>query len=159
MIGNRLCWNCEGQVHAQAVRCPFCGADLSSHQEGVATTAPYQSSCNHEEQVQVPEPPYAAAEAPIEPTNEEWKTAVNQGGQQKLQEHLQERVSGVFLPLFLLSLGGIFLLFTFVLLVFSHDGFLTLQWKASSWLFYLLLSLPSIYFGWRALSKVVEEEA
>ena len=53
------------------------------------------------------------------------------------------------LPILFLMAGSLFMLFGIVLLLFAQDGFLTLQWKGSYWIYFVLFSLPILYFGWK----------
>ena len=59
----------------------------------------------------------------------------------------------------LLLPGSFFLFFGMILLFFSNDGTLSLEWNAHYWFFYLLLAAPLIYYGWRTLNRQEIEPA
>lgn len=120
----RLCWNCEGGIEPKATHCTYCGAEQTGAQS--ETVAAFQMPKTGE--------PYSAAVAET-PT----------------EQIRLEGARGLFVPLLLLLPGTMFLMFGLVLLLFSHDGFLTLRWDASYWYVYALISLPLVYLGWRAV--------
>ncbi len=60
----------------------------------------------------------------------------------------QELIKPDIAPWLLLP-GAVFFLFGLALYLFSQEGILTLRWNASYWSYYLVLSLPLLYFGWR----------
>lgn len=60
--------------------------------------------------------------------------------------------------LLLLLPGAIFLLFAMILILFSQDGHLSLQWNAKYWFVYLVVSAPMLYIGFKTLSQLPKEE-
>lgn len=130
----KLCWNCEGSVHVHATKCPYCGTDLSTEN---ASTPTY----SYGRQPDMQPPSYDA----LPPSPSEMPAPIEEARPQKQPRE--------FLPMLLMLPGAFFLLFGMILLLFSNDGTLTLEWNAHYWFFYLLLSVPLIYYGWRTLGR------
>ena len=124
----KLCWNCEGEVDKDAIVCLFCGADLSA-QPSVPVTPPYRAAALSEEMPEESSPKVHAKEA-VAPV---------------------ENTPSSPVALFFLLPGAIFLLFSLLLVFFSSDGVLTLQWSSRTWYLYFVASLPLFYFGYRLL--------
>jgi len=136
----KLCWNCEGSVAAELENCPFCGVYLSplqSHQSSSSPRAPYAMEESEEER-EIPQAPYA------NPSHEESATLAIASPEMVDQ-------SPLFIPLLMLLAGSVFLLFGIVLVLFSEQGVLTLQWNSTWWYAYILLALPMLAFGWKSL--------
>lgn len=123
----KLCHNCDGDVDLDVIVCPFCAADLREERPEQTIRSPYLSSSI------TPEPP---------PKEEASASS------------LEEESSSPVMPLLLGSLGCQLFLFGFFLLFFSHDGELVFRWDATKWSLYVLLSLPALFFGYRAWKKI-----
>lgn len=63
----------------------------------------------------------------------------------------QEKPKSGALPLALLVPGAVFFVFSLFMLFFSNGDTLILEWDASYWFIYLLVSLPLLYLGVRLL--------
>ncbi len=128
----KLCHSCEGEVDLDVIFCPFCGADLleerveeaHSHQEEDPFVPPYQPKTFLEEAVE----------------EERSKT--------------EEKKEQILPSVALLSLGVWLFLFGFFLFIFGQGGTLTLNWSTRFWLVYIVLSFPSLFFGYRFLRKL-----
>lgn len=130
-VSQVLCWHCEEPVHRYATRCPYCQKSLehapAAENSSKITSLP--SFDIHEEQK-------------IEP-----------------QEIAHEQTFGaevgnVLLSLFTLLSGSFFFFFGLLILLFSKNGTFTLEWKASSWPFFVLSALVLLVTGLWSLSKV-----
>ncbi len=158
----KLCWSCEGEVENSATQCPYCGAELIAVTgDGFLeeeTAPPYQFEEPPGTASAIPEPPYptvniATPDYSTDYDQDNWDNETAPPA--PMGNDTDDENNGKSLtPIVFLSFGVMFFLFSFVLLLFSRDGRLTLQWSSSYWAVYLLLSLPSIYFGWRALDRV-----
>jgi hypothetical protein len=60
-------------------------------------------------------------------------------------------------PILFLMAGSVFFLFGLILFLFSKDGMLTLQWASHNSLYFLVLSIPLIFFGWNFLHQFDEK--
>ncbi len=153
----KLCWNCEGNVSRQADNCPYCGVYLHREQDEddfeddveEELSPPYQPIQTPHDNHEVPLAPYSAQ--PTAPAKEAY---IQQAASPWL------KLSGdwkqaIFPVLFLLG-GSILLLFGLLLLLFAHDGVLTLSWNANAWFVYLGAAVPLLYFGWRSLQKMTD---
>ncbi len=172
MVSNKkLCWNCEGNVHNKATQCPYCGAELiadskvgSSHAEENLSPPYAFSNADSEDPAAIPAPPYSsmtdiAGDVVQDTADPEWDRSVDDA---EISEKRSEYMNGLkanITPLLLLSLGAIYFLFSFVLLLFSHDGVLTLHWNSSYWAVYFFLSVPCLYFGWKALGRIKDGDS
>lgn len=155
----KLCWNCEGNVARDAVNCPYCGVYLRrdedlrndyDEEEEDHLTPPYRIEALQKNQETVPQPPYVASQAITqpEPAEKKKKLASSIG---KLTEW-----KSVFIPIVLLLAGSVFLTFGMILFLFSKGGLLTVKWQGSLWIWYVVMALPSLYFGWRTLKNLDE---
>lgn len=147
----KLCWSCEGRVEKAAENCPYCGVYLSPNIPDTpksAISAPYTA------QVQ------ANAKAPVAPYQPKKGQAEEEASEEASEKEAAEAQASisdlktVLLPLVLLLAGTIFLLFAAVLYLFSQNGVFTLRWNGDNWIYYLALSVPMLFFGWRALNFV-----
>lgn len=140
----KLCWNCEGRVSLSEENCPYCAVYLGpapdeNGENGDILAPPYRIVDGEEEEA-APRTPYLEEAAEGE--------QVLSGTKTDLRE--------VVIPLGLLSAGSLALLFGILMLVFSQHGEFTLRWNGEYWYFYLLLSVPMLLFGWRALQRFEE---
>ena len=134
----KLCWNCESEVSFKDENCPFCGVYLSPSEEKEAVPAGNFS------------PPY---QLPEEEELSQQQAVV----QQPTEEKLSSEMKLVIVTLTLLSAGALFLLFGSILLLFSQEGFFTLQWNASYWYVYLIGGIAMLVLGWRALERFSDD--
>lgn len=134
----KLCWNCEGSVEKDAVQCLYCGVTLTPSDEDNDSSSLNSASA-------IPHPPYTAGDnAP-------------QNGLYSSETKQIKNSSNIIGLTFTLLLSGIVLfLFSLMLLFFSNDGVLTLQWDSDYWFIYLLISLPFLLLGWKLLRPVDE---
>lgn len=152
----KLCWNCEGNVHLHAAKCPYCGTDLSA--ESSRPSEQKEPLSRRPQQRTAEPPPYADLENPSEPPPppywQEEEVLWNESRSASSEPIRESGERREILPMLLLLPGAFFLLFGFILLLFSKDGTLTLEWNAHYAFFYLAFSLPLIFFGWRFLSAL-----
>jgi hypothetical protein len=143
----RLCWNCEARVSLSEENCTYCGVYLSPatfpglQQEDDIPAPMYKP----EGETSIPKSPYG------EMFEEHSSHKSSQTSHQQLPaapELIFEPLKSVALSLGLLLGGSIFFLFGLILFLFSAEDTFTLQWNASYWYVYLLLSAPMLYFGW-----------
>lgn len=164
----KLCWNCDGSVGVHLNQCPYCGIDLTkksdslerssfSFQEPAPSTFsssenplghPFQRAYQEEA---IPKSPYGN----LSVTQEEWNQALE--GDSASQKNEEEGSSSHtdkngMIALLLLLPGVVFFLFGLILILFSNNGVLTLQWNQSFAYFYFLGALPLLILGWKALS-------
>ena len=71
----------------------------------------------------------------------------------KPQEQTEER--GGVLPLLLLSVGVNLIVLGILIVFFSKEGMVCLEWSARYWFFYLLTGLAIAYMGVRSLKQLV----
>jgi hypothetical protein len=150
----KLCWNCEGNVSKQIDNCPYCGVYLHSmeSEEENLWNPSYRSSPNDEEDV--PVPPYQASSTGPE-SSSSTDDSLEQTDSIKIFSGLLDQIKKDILPVLLLMGGSLFFLFGTILFLFAdQDGTLTLRWKADLWIYFLAISLPSIYFGWSFLQQI-----
>lgn len=150
----KLCWNCEGRVGFSEEHCPFCGVYLSP------TSTPGEESQGEAED-QLPQPPYQLDGEQIDDHVHDSPYQEHLPGQQERQAGLSETALAshedlrkMVTPMGTLLAGSIFFLFGLVLLLFSKDGKLTLQWSSDYWYVYLIISLGMLFWGWRSLQFV-----
>lgn len=143
----KLCWNCEGRVSFKDENCPFCAVYLhpesNEDDEDESSLAPPYHVISGQDSI-IPKAPYRSEDAV-----ETEKTPFSLPADDLKQ---------ILTPLILLLFGSAFLLFGLVLLLFSHDGVLTLRWNGNIWFAYVILALPLLFFGWQALRYLKDDE-
>lgn len=146
----RLCWNCEGNILMDQEICPFCGVSVvpAVLDQGNHSFAPAYQMSHHTSNSAVPKSPYISE--PIEQEPKETKSVYNE------RETGLDEFKFTFLSTLLLLSGAVFALFGAVLFFFSKNGIFRLEWDANFWFFYLILSLPMLYLGWKILHKIKE---
>lgn len=149
----KFCWNCEENVAKEIENCPYCGVYLhgvETNEDSVWNT-PYQHQSNHPEEI--PSPLYQ-----IKP-----ETQQNIEEEEELLEDepklftwnlIYAQLKQDIFPILFLMAGSIFFLFGIVLLLFSQNGTLTLQWQESHGIYFLIFAFPLIGFGWRFLQQL-----
>ncbi len=141
----KLCWNCEGNVSKEIDNCPYCGVYLHADADDSSWSPSYRSSPKED----IPTPLYQ-----VKPQSDS-EEQVSKQEQATLSAavtwaHLKKDV----LPLLLLMAGSIFFLFGIVLFLFCQEGTLTLQWQEHYWTYFLGLSVPFIFIGWKLLQQL-----
>ena len=146
----RLCWNCEGNVSVDAETCPFCGVsvvpaslDGSTH-NFIPPYTPQNSQGN-----EIPRSFYAPEEESFK--KQMGETVVKDEGE---AEPSLDEFKKVVQAVTLLLAGSVFFLFSVALALFSTNWVFILQWDATIWFVYTILSLPLLFFGWKALMKL-----
>ncbi len=147
----KLCWNCEGNIVTNIDNCPYCGVYVHSSEMDEINDwhAPYTGETKTEE---IPSPFYK-----LHPEQE----IVNDSSQ--VPENtpslsLFEQLKKDVLPTLLLMAGSVFFLFGLVLVLFSHEGTLTLQWNGNLWPYFLIGSIIFIAVGWILLFQNNQDE-
>lgn len=150
----RLCWNCEGAISPHLTQCPYCGVELSEYPIGAGDLSrhhmgsPFQSS----PQNSIPVPPYANLSGNFAVSEEEWNQTMEKEGESIKKEEtphvtMTKKEMGALLLLFP---GIIFLLFGLLLIFFSQDGVLSLEWNEHFAYYYFIGAAPLLFLGWRA---------
>ncbi|MCF7806737.1 MAG: hypothetical protein K9M07_02040 [Simkaniaceae bacterium] len=155
----KLCQFCEGDVPLDAQECPFCGQLLSEPIASPDDEPPAASSFANRY-----DPPYAPdiklkrshpqtnVSDPFAEHKAEFERNVKQANP---KAPLQSQEGKMHLAsIFLLTIGAQLLTIGLLILFFSTDGELTLQWKSKYWYIYSLLALPLLFFGRRSLRKI-----
>lgn len=146
----KLCWNCEGNVAIDIDNCPYCAVYLhaSELEGGTHWNRGYSPSTKTEE---IPAPPYRiqTPEDQVEILNEE-------ESDEKLSSWLSlfSQLKSDLFPMLFLMAGSVFFLFGVVLLLFSQNGTLTLQWQESHGFYFLFMAFPLIVYGWKFLQQL-----
>lgn len=149
----KLCWNCEGSASLEDENCPYCGVYLnplsiggSDQQSNSLFAPPYKFS--DDEDLEVPASPFADEKI------EKIPAAISQTALKDVVQSKDEDLKSVILPLVFLLSGSMLFLFGTALLLFSNKGTFTLSWNASYWFCYFILSIPFLFFGWKALDHL-----
>ena len=146
----KLCWNCEGNIVADIDNCPYCGVYV--HPPELDEVNHWSSSYAAEEEEEIPSPVYQ-----LHPEKEQ-TSDVDFNEESNSTLSLSKQIKQDLLPILLLMSGSVFFLFGIVLLLFSQDGTLILQWNGNSWPYILTFSLLSVGYGWRLLAQANPEE-
>lgn len=145
----KMCWNCEGRVAFSDENCPYCGVYLSSsslinpQNESSTHIPPYRTGSDKS----IPASPYGMNKDVEEEKTEDTTESVQ-------EEALNPTQSSTVLPFVLLLASSVFLVFGLILLVFSNQGTLTLQWNASYWFVYLGTAAVLLFIGWRSMRNL-----
>lgn len=157
----KLCWNCEGNVSRQIDNCPYCGVYLHAEEleENSDWNPSYRPSSKTEE---IPSPIYQIQQEQEDSAETESNERIEESPVDIKKEEsevfawsqLSTQLKKDVYPILFLMMGSIFFLFGVVLLLFSQNGVLTLQWQGSHALYFLAASLPLVGFGWWYLQKL-----
>lgn len=153
----KLCWNCEGSIARDVDNCPFCGVYLhaTEEMEGGFWNPSYRPEKETDLESSVPAPIYQAIEQEKESVIEPLPvSAVIKAGDLASYQQLKQDL----FPILFLMAGSIFFIFGLVVYFFSEGGTLTLQWREEYGFYFLLLSAPLLYFGWKFLNQVNSNE-
>lgn len=148
----KLCWNCEGDVPRSVGNCPYCGVyihpsdDSDDDDDDLVISPPYQLNPDRKDNEEVPVPPYAVKENIAKDPSEITK-----------ENGTVDRIQQVLIPLVTLLVGSVFLLFGLVLWLFSDKERLIVTWEIKYWPFYLFLSIPLLFFGWKKLEQLSDD--
>jgi hypothetical protein len=152
---SRLCWNCEGSVSIAEETCPFCGVSVvpASLDGPISNFAPPYNPHAHQDN-HVPHSPYGHSHShshteEVAPEHHKRAAHVVEEAAPEIDEFKK-----VLQAVTLLLSGSVFFLFGLALVLFSTNGTFVLQWNGALWFVYTLLSLPLLFFGWRALMKL-----
>jgi len=143
----RLCWNCEARVSLSEENCTYCGVYLSPAtfpglQQDEEIPAPMYKP---EEETSIPKSPYGEM---FEEHSAQKMSHAHHKQLPAAPELIFEPLKSVALSLGMLLGGSVFLMFGLILFLFSAENTFTLQWDATYWYVYLLVSAPMLYFGW-----------
>jgi len=158
----KLCWNCEGEVGYDAIFCPYCGSDIKRPK----SQSMDESQENHYKSLNdslasLYRPPYLAREdhgygVPDEREEEVFEEEIdahNPFAAPSDVEVEEKEPDGRFVwALLFLLLGSQMLTLGLLVLFFSEEGLLTLEWKSQFWFLYCLLSAPLLFVGYKCLS-------
>ena len=155
----KLCWNCEGNVARNIDNCPYCGVYLHAselEEENNSWNPSYRPSSKTEE---IPTPIYQMQEEDDEGESQEHDIHYEQESSEKKEETfawgaLFEQLKRDLFPTLFLMAGSVFFLFGIVLLLFSQNGTLTLQWQWGYSFYFLGAAIPLIGFGWKYLQQL-----
>lgn len=136
----KICWNCEGDVPRETVNCPYCAVYLHPEDDDLPLE-------DDEEDLS---PPYQINTPPEQNFNSSSTTQ----NQQKPLTLAFSGWKGIIIPLVSLLFGTLFLLFAFLLFIFSQNGVLTLQWNSELWIIYSAIALPLLFIGWKTLQSI-----
>ena len=166
IVKNKLCWNCEGNVSRDAINCKYCGVYL--HRDDDDEDDIYEEEEVEEEvkpALAIPalaavstgptlvKPVSSTAPIPRPPYIPEGSGISHENAAVLNENTYIVAVRSVIAPLVLLSAGSIFVIFAFLLYFFSTNGVLQLKWSSDYWIYYLLASIPLLFFGWKFLSE------
>ncbi len=154
----KMCPNCDGRVAYDANLCPYCGTEQAP-QEPDSQMPLFRNQTLQDSLTTLYTPPYAQKaqaayqqeEAPAKKKSElfrEVKAPSTMHVQAQNETAEQESTNPLF-PILLLSLGSNFFLLGLIQFFFSKGGFLRLEWDASYWFIYALISLPLLFLGFK----------
>lgn len=153
----KLCWNCEGSVSREVDNCPYCGVYVySGEQEDYSNwNAGYHSEDSRAGEI--PDPIYRVPkEHGIENNEDEViSSEASSFSSSDILTHLKKEV----FPILFLMTGSVFFLFGVVLLLFSQNGTLVLQWQSQNGYYFFLLAFPLVAFGWKFLQQCHSEDS
>ena len=135
----KLCYNCDAEIDIDVIVCPYCAADL--REEGQEQR--YSSYATHMDQSY---PPKASDSGEVALEN-------SLEGVEEISDS-EEVKSNTLLPTILFTLGIQLCVLSLLMLLFSHKGVVILKWDARYWFVYLLISVPFLSFGLRAMKRL-----
>jgi hypothetical protein len=160
----KLCWNCDGNIPREVDNCPYCRVYL--HATELEEDSSWNPTYRFSKTEEIPSPLYQAQSEYEEAREQEDTLSLvqnNTGQRDQTEDVLMWSVTFAQLkrdvfPLLFLMMGSVFFLFGVVLLLFSQNGTLTLQWQGSDAFYFLLFALPLIGFGWKFLQQLDSDD-
>ncbi len=140
----KLCHNCDGEIDIDVIVCPFCAADLREEKPEQR----YSSYITNVDQSYQSQPQYS------ESTESAADELAEEGPPVAFDEEEADVKPSTFLPTVLFTLGIQLCVLSLLMLLFSHKGAVILKWDARYWFVYLLISVPFLSFGYRAIKKL-----
>lgn len=140
----KLCYNCDGEIDVDVIVCPFCAADLREEkpEQRYESYITHVDASRHGQQASV-----HGADLSIDESLEEDSLNLDD------EEETTSKQKAI-LPTVLFTLGVQLCLLSVLMLLFSHKGVVLLKWDARYWFFYLAVSAPLIFFGYRSIQKI-----
>lgn len=159
----KMCPNCEGRIPLEVEICPYCAHELTvsaaklhhplfqpqTLEDSLASL--YKPPYQEKRSIPIEEPPMSKQSTPTQ-KNVEASLYGAPIPEERMEQPVEAKSS--LMPTLLLLLGSQLLLLGLLLLVFSSNGVLRLEWDASNWFFYCLSALPLLYFGWKKLQEI-----
>jgi hypothetical protein len=167
----KMCSNCDGRISHEAIVCPYCGTEQQDTSNTNAFQAPlFKNQSLQDSLASLYTPPYTqkapayAVEEPVKKKAEPMRSARTEkpliSPQPQMTafaapqaEENSPAAKNSLIPILMLSFGGNLFLLGLLQFFFSSNGTLRLEWDASYWFIYCLLSLPLAYFGFKKLAK------
>lgn len=171
----KMCSNCDGRIAHEALLCPYCGTEQADPAAERAAQGPlFTNQSLQDSLTSLYTPPYSQQRAPAYTVEEPIKKKAEPYREAKAEKTFHtphatattmplhasaaENEEGVaaksaLLPILMLSLGSNLFVLGILQFFFSSGGFLRLEWDASYWFIYCLLSLPLFYLGIKRKSK------
>lgn len=143
----RLCWNCEGSISQKDEVCPYCGVSVRPLALG-DTPAPYIQEDEFEEDEEEAHPPYESEAEEGDPSSTK-DHSLHISSEESLRDF-----KIITITIASLLAGMIFFFFGMILLLFAHDGILTISWNGTYWYLYLLIGIPLLIYGWKQLKDI-----
>ena len=155
----KRCWNCNGDVPVTSMQCMHCGADVSSEQDlDILQKSPYQFvHTNNQNAYKAQLEDELSAQRPPYTTDSYAEYNANAENLDKNNSIIHKNLRQGLKPLFLLLPGAVLFIFSLFLFFFAKNGVLILRWKSFVWPFYLFISLPLLYYGWKSLNHLDDE--
>ena len=166
----KMCSNCDGRISHEAIVCPYCGTEQQDTSHTNAFQAPlFKNQSLQDSLTSLYTPPYtqkAPAYAVEEPVKKKAEPLRSPRVEKPIlsqpqtttfaapeTEENSSAAKNSLIPILMLSFGGNLFLLGLLQFFFSSNGTLRLEWDASYWFIYCLLSLPLGYFGFKKLKN------
>jgi len=144
-----VCWNCEELVHRYATHCPYCQKDLARptlDEDDVPNRAKPKIS-------QPVASPFGKIEA-LPHVDLQQKEELAETEETLPANAFVHQAGHVLLSLFSLLAGSFFFFFGLLLLLFSENGTFSLEWKASSWPYFVFSAMFLLLVGLWSVTKI-----
>lgn len=156
----KLCWECGGEVPAEAEQCPFCGAAFETAGDESTKSSFFTTSDESDEsgspdlftETGAPRPLYQPIDKRAQLHSEH--SGLEEGEANSEEDESDGGARQQLICLCFLIPGFALLLFGVIMFFFSQEGYLTLKWDASWGMFVFALAGFFIYFGARAYKKL-----
>jgi hypothetical protein len=145
----KVCPHCEELVHRYAASCPYCQKDI------VHASLEEKASTSNNPFADVHTKSFGKIEALPNigmPECEKREEPLQQ--EQALDGAFIQQAGHVLLSLFSLLAGSFFFFFGLLLVLFSENGTFSLEWKASSWPYFIFSAMFLLLTGLWSVSKI-----
>lgn len=158
----KMCTQCDGRVPVEAQECPYCSAEFHEPPQEESSTL-FKSQTLQDSLTSLYAPPYgvkpsysisSTPQEPLKKTSQDtFREVPAKSPEMPIQSQEETEAKSNFTPILILFAASNCLILGLLQALFSSNGRLTMEWDASYWFIYCVISIPLFFFGYKKLSQ------